>query len=215
MAEKTLNIYQRLHAVMEEVDYIQKEKKTGMQYSTVSHDAVTRKVRPSLVKHRVAYHPVEITRVQDGNKTMVDLVLRFVNIDSPEDFIDVPSIGDGIDNQDKGPGKAISYAVKYALLKALGLETGDDPDNHQDVTHEPGKPSDPVTLSEAQERTIKGLLGPKLTMFENAKGKVSEMSKFQATKLITALKAKEEADGVQPHPADDTPAPIDLNELPF
>lgn len=32
---------------------------------------------------------------------------------------------------DKGPGKAISYAVKYAYLKAFALETGDDPDHDQ------------------------------------------------------------------------------------
>jgi hypothetical protein len=41
-------------------------------------------------------------------------------------------MGYGVDPQDKGPGKAISYGVKYALLKVLGLETGDDPDEVQD-----------------------------------------------------------------------------------
>ena len=49
------------------------------------------------------------------------------------DLIDVETFGFGIDDQDKGPGKAMSYAVKYALLKTLGLETGDDPDMDQDV----------------------------------------------------------------------------------
>ena len=39
MSEK--NIYQRIAAAMAEVDYIQKEKKNGMRYSIVSHDAVT------------------------------------------------------------------------------------------------------------------------------------------------------------------------------
>jgi hypothetical protein len=43
------------------------------------------------------------------------------------------SFGYGIDDQDKGAGKAMSYAVKYALLKTLGLETGDDPDENQDA----------------------------------------------------------------------------------
>ena len=43
-----LNIAQRINAVMAEVDYIQKEKKPGMQYNIVSHDAVTAKVRPIL-----------------------------------------------------------------------------------------------------------------------------------------------------------------------
>jgi hypothetical protein len=61
------------------------------------------------------------------------MTIRFVNIDEPMDLIDVETFGFGIDDQDKGPGKAMSYAVKYALLKTLGLETGDDPDMDQDV----------------------------------------------------------------------------------
>jgi hypothetical protein len=49
----------------------------------------------------------------------------------------VESAGFGIDDQDKGPGKAISYAVKYAYLKALCLESGDDPDEDQDSISQP------------------------------------------------------------------------------
>lgn len=137
MSEKK-NIYQRLHAVMGDVDYVQKEKKNGMNYSIVSHDAVTAKVRPALHKHGIVYHPSNLRRLQDGNRTEIEIDVTFVNIDDPNDKITVPSLGYGIDGQDKGPGKAISYAVKYALLKALGLETGDDADlDSQD--HEPKK----------------------------------------------------------------------------
>lgn len=134
----TRNIHQRLAAVMAEVSYIQKEKKQGMQYTIVSHDAVTAKVRPVLLQHGVVYHPVDLTHEQVGNRTQVALTVRFVNVDDPADYIDVPSLGYGIDNQDKGPGKAISYAVKYSLLKALGLETGDDAD-HDDIAHGPDR----------------------------------------------------------------------------
>lgn len=138
------NIHQRIHAAMADVDYIQKDRKPGMNYTIVSHDAVTAKVRPVLHKHGIVYYPVALDSEQDGNRTQVRLRVRFANVDEPTDFIDVPSLGYGIDPQDKGPGKAISYAVKYALLKTLGLETGDDPDT-ESVTHEPapkkGKPT--------------------------------------------------------------------------
>ena len=129
-----MNIYQRLAAAMADVTYIQKEKKQGMRYTIVSHDAVTAKVRPVLLKHGIVYHPVDLTVEQIGNRTQVCLSVRFVNVEDPSDAFVVPSLGYGIDDQDKGPGKAISYAVKYALLKALGLETGDDPDLDQEVT---------------------------------------------------------------------------------
>jgi hypothetical protein len=139
--EDKKTVLQRLNAVQDEVDYVQKEKKAGMRYSIVSHDAVTAKVRPLMVKHGVLYFPHEFDMKQVGNRTELTCLVRFANIDDRDDWIDVGSAGYGIDEQDKGPGKAISYAVKYALLKCLGLESGDDPDYDQDVKHEdPGNP---------------------------------------------------------------------------
>ena len=133
------NIHQRIAAVMESVTYIQKESKKGMQYSIVSHDKVTAKVRPALLKEGVIYYPTRCEHVQNGNRAECSMTVRFANIDEPTDFIDVQTFGYGIDGQDKGPGKAQSYAVKYALLKALGLETGDDAD-HDSIEHSPVDP---------------------------------------------------------------------------
>jgi hypothetical protein len=130
--DRPRNIAQRIAAVMGEVDYVQKEKKQGMNYSIVSHDAVTAKVRPLLHKHGVVYYPRDFHHLQNGNRTELLFTVRFENIDDRSDYIDVATMGYGVDAQDKGPGKAISYGVKYALLKVLGLETGDDPDTVQD-----------------------------------------------------------------------------------
>ena len=85
------NILQRLHAVMQEVEYIQKEKRQGMRYSIVSHDAVTAKVRPVLVKHGVLYYPVRWALAQNGNRSEGQGAIRFCNIDDPADFIEVDS----------------------------------------------------------------------------------------------------------------------------
>lgn len=132
-----MNIHQRLAKAMEAVTYIQKEKKQGMRYSIVSHDAVTAKVRPVLLENGIVYYPVQTVHSQQGNRTEAHMIIRFVNIDDQNDTFDVESFGYGIDDQDKGPGKAMSYAVKYALLKTLGLETGDDPDLDQSVEFRP------------------------------------------------------------------------------
>ena len=129
------NIHQRIAEAMGKVTYIQKERKQGMRYTIVSHDSVTAKVRPALLEVGVIYYPTSVRYEQIGNRTMASMVVRFVNIDNPEDSIDVETFGYGIDEQDKGPGKAMSYAVKYALLKTLGLETGDDPDLDQNVSY--------------------------------------------------------------------------------
>lgn len=136
------NVHQRLAAAMADVSYIQKERKQGMNYTIVSHDAVTAKVRPVLLQHGIVYYPVRCEHVHNGNRAECAMTVRFVNIDEPTDFFDVPTFGYGIDPQDKGPGKAMSYAVKYALLKALGLETGDDPDQ-ESVPYSPVDPAKP------------------------------------------------------------------------
>tara|TARA_R110000824_G_scaffold132271_11_gene294693 strand:- start:863 stop:1450 length:588 start_codon:yes stop_codon:yes gene_type:complete len=150
MTTKTLNIYQRIAQAMEKVTYIQKDKKGGLQYAIVSHDVVTAKVRPVLLEAGVVYHPHELDYVQNGNRTEMWGSVIFVNIDKPEDRIVVPSIGFGIDSQDKGCGKAESYLVKYAVLKMMGLETGEDPDNDQTTEHVPDAPAF-ITKEQAED----------------------------------------------------------------
>jgi hypothetical protein len=127
MSEK--NIYQRILSVMAEVAYIKKEdKKVNNQYTFVSHDEVSRVLHPMLVKHGIVVTPSVTSWSQDGNRTSADVTVSFVSADKPEDRVDVHSFGFGIDPQDKGPGKAVSYATKYAMLKTFVLETGDDPE---------------------------------------------------------------------------------------
>lgn len=142
----TRNIHERLLAVMGKVDYVQKDKKIdagNRGYMVVTHDAVTAKVRPALVAEGVVYYPQNLKYEQDGNRTQVCLEIHFVNASDPTDRVAVPTFGYGIDSQDKGPGKAVSYAVKMALLKALGLETGEDADDNTNVEHIPARKNPP------------------------------------------------------------------------
>lgn len=148
------NIYQRLAAVMENVSYVQREKKQGMRYPIVSHDAVTALCRPALLEQGIVYYPIKTTPSQTGNRTEVHMVVRFVNIDDPADHFDVETFGHGVDDSDKGPGKAMSYAIKYSLLKTLGLETGDDPDLDQNTKHHHAPPTaQPAVTARANNPT--------------------------------------------------------------
>lgn len=150
------NVHQRLAQAMGAVKYIQNEKKQGMQYRIVSHDKVTAKVRPALLEAGIVYYPVRCDYAQNGNRTECSVTVRFVNVDEPSDFFDVPTLGFGVDAQDKGPGKAMSYAVKYALLKALGLETGEDPDEDADAPpYSPQNPHEPPFNAIATRDRIK------------------------------------------------------------
>ena len=129
---KARNIHQRIAEAMRNVSTVQKTKPEGLKYPVILHDTVTRAVRPALLDAGIVYYPANMQHVQNGNRTEVRLDVRFVNIDAPSDFVDVPALGYGVDSSDKGPGKAISYCVKVGLLKALGLETGDETDMHSD-----------------------------------------------------------------------------------
>lgn len=139
------NIYQRFHEVMKAVEYIQKEsRKVNNQYTFVSCESVIEKVRPELVKQGIVTLVDVVSHSQDGNRTEAEVRITFVNIDNPDDRFSVSSFGYGIDSQDKGPGKAVSYGHKYALLKSLNIPTGDDPERDM-VDYQPSEPvSDPV-----------------------------------------------------------------------
>lgn len=135
--EKHKNIYQKINEVMKEVSYIQKgPRRVNGQYTYISHDQVTAALHDPLTKNGIAVIPTVADLKQEGNTTIAKVIMDFVNIDDPADRVSTCHYGYGIDNQDKGPGKAISYACKYALLKTFGLETGDDPDHDQDVVKE-------------------------------------------------------------------------------
>ena len=145
---------------MEDLTYIQKgDAKVNGQYKFVSHDDVSEKVHPLLVKHRVLMLPSVIEKSQEGNRTNIMLRVFFVNADNPTDQFAVDFPGYGVDASDKGPGKAISYAFKYAALKVLCLETGEDPDKDAKSRYEPPKClefdlSIPSSFTEAEKKKL-------------------------------------------------------------
>lgn len=126
---QTKNLFQRMLGVMEDVKYVQKEsKRVNGQYTFVSHDAVSRAMHDPLIKHGIVMIPTVDEMRQEGNRTVAVVSVSFINVDDPLDLVAVTYTGYGIDTQDKGPGKAISYATKYAMLKVFCLESGDDPE---------------------------------------------------------------------------------------
>lgn len=118
---------------MEEISYIKKgDKKVNNQYTFISHDDVTAALHPLMVKHGITCLTSVLNHSQDGNRTGVTISLTFTNVDDAKDFVEVNGFGHGIDSQDKGAGKALSYAVKALLLKTFMIETGDR-DNEADL----------------------------------------------------------------------------------
>ena len=138
MTEKTaLNLYQRINEIRKKVDYIQKDKKvsTGASgsYQAVSHDQVTAILREHLIDFGVLCVPTLVAskandRVGDAKQFRYDATysFEFVNCDKPEEKLCIVIEAHAMDNADKAPGKALSYAKKYAVLKLFEIETGED-----------------------------------------------------------------------------------------
>lgn len=131
------NIFMKILSIMGELDYIEKGDKTvNGQYRFVSHDQVTKQIHHLLVKYKVNPIPSVKEIKQDNNRTIVNLAVTFVNAERPTDLFTVEFPGYGVDSGDKGPGKAISYAYKYAILKTFNIATGDDPDKDANAKYE-------------------------------------------------------------------------------
>lgn len=132
----TLNIYQRINDVRKSIGYIQKDKAVstgGGSYRAITHDAVTGMVRAALIEHGVVIVPSVLSAVFNAKEPEAKQRLyeatyqiEFVNIDDPADRIVTQQNAHALDNGDKAPGKAQSYATKYAILKLFNIETGED-----------------------------------------------------------------------------------------
>ena len=150
-AIKSMSALQRIHAVMEEVSYVKKDAKVS-GYKAVSHDQLVSVARHLFVKYRIIIRPNQISGVLDERELVPTLIdgnivnvaskmrmfkgvfdIDFVNVDDEKDVCIVQGIhGHALDNGDKAPGKAITYATKSAVLKILWIETGENDESRAD-----------------------------------------------------------------------------------
>lgn len=162
-----LNIYQRMLAITADMQTVAKNLLVpagGGKYRAVSETDVLNAVKPLEIRHGVYSYPVErrtmsvdVLETEERRKDYdtkqyetikrtqfvyrIETRYRFVNVDFPNEYIDVVSYGDGIDSADKAPGKAMTYSDKYALLKAYKIQTGDDPDQDASPDYKNAKPA--------------------------------------------------------------------------
>jgi hypothetical protein len=191
--EKLPNIYQRINEVMKEVNYIQKsDKKVNNMYSFVSHDSVSAALHMPMANHGIVMTSSIVELNRDGNRTTLKVEVSFINADDPADKFSVFCYGDGIDQQDKGIGKAMSYAVKYALLKTFCLETGDDVEK-DNINHSTAESDAVKQMSETMKNNfIRDFPEEDAQWFEVYIKKIMETMKYsKATALEKFFKKKE------------------------
>lgn len=170
-----MNIYEKIHQVMQDIQYLQKdgfvETGNGKGYKAMTDEKVASTLRPALLKARLVILPVSMETARSDEdvtdnygKTKKNRVTdcrvsyRIFDIDNPSDFVDVVSAGTGVDTQDKGIGKAMTYARKYMLLNTFLIPTGNDTDDiSSDMYNEQlyGKAEPPVEIPNASADTLR------------------------------------------------------------
>lgn len=192
-----MNIFEKMLKATDEINRVAKNLSVGIaqnQYKAVGEADVLAAVKPVEVAIGIYSYPVSRkvleSNVYTTSKTYkeetkeintfffrIETTYRFVNTEKPEEYIDVTTYGDGVDTQDKAPGKAMTYSDKYALLKAYKIETGEDPDQHL---------SEPMKKNEYTKKPQ--IDTPDAAQAEIEKIKAGLINKVQITSIENELK---------------------------
>lgn len=214
---KKMNIFEKMMHITAELPVV--EKKLEVQasstrtYKAVGELDVLNEVKPLEEKYGIYSYPYERTKEvfeivgKTGVFVRVTVKYRFVNIHNPNEFVDIISYGDGIDSMDKAVGKAMTYADKYALMKAYKISTGDDPDSEGSAELEKSlkkapevkkvKPAEPAPDSPASKEQldaivkhmVKERIPAMLSYYKH--NALNELSYGEASEVIKKLKKEE------------------------
>ena len=205
-----LNIYQRLLKITEELKTVEKNLSVQVSaknsYKAVSERDVLDAVKPLEAKYGVYSYAYDRKIIDSGELTStkkdyqtgeikeqkqlymrLEVTYRFVNVDNQQEYIEIKTYGDGIDTGDKATGKAMTYADKYALLKAYKISTGDDPDQEasdelKSYKDEKASPKQLATISKYyKDDSLQKLLNT------NNITKLEDLPKAKASELISKL----------------------------
>ena len=205
-----MNIYEKIQAVSLDVKNISKNMTVGSgaySYKAVSDLDVTLAVKEAEATHGIVSIPIKQELIKsevyrsikkesyngrDTEKetyTYVDdikMTVRIINLENPDEFIDIETYGKGIDTGDKGFGKASTYARKYALLNAYKIATGEDPDKDISPTgDDPAGSKKPIVP--AEKKTPEVTMPTPQQVLERLEKALLEMSSAKTLEAVKTI----------------------------
>ena len=135
-----LSLRQKLAVVRRRISYVQKRghnERNNYNYVTAADIAgavgdilaeLGVVVLPRL--ESISHEPARNGRSEAEHLARVVMAYTFTDVDTAEE-ITVKVAGEGLDAGDKAPYKAMTGALKYALLQSFLLATGDDPEDER------------------------------------------------------------------------------------
>ena len=204
-----LNLRQKLAEVRRRIGYIQKRgHNERFNYSYVTAADIAGSVGDILSELGVVVIPCleNITyesatgRGETTRMARVVMAYTFSDVDSGEEIV-AKVAGQGLDPGDKAPYKAMTGALKYALLQSFLLATGDDPEDERADSRTAFGSERPITAE--QTRELQGLIEETGTDLErvlayykiSALSEMTEASYRRALELLNRKLAKQSQGG--------------------
>jgi len=201
-----LNLRQKLAVVRRRIAYVQKRGHNQRHnYRYVTAADIVGAVGDILAELGVVVVPRlesishEAVRPSAGgteHATHVVMSYSFLDVDTAEE-ITVKTAGEGLDSGDKAPYKAMTGALKYALLQSFLLATGDDPEDER-INHSSGSGSERLITPE-EARQLRVLVDETETELDrvlsyyklNSLDEMRESSYRRAIELLNRKRAKQ------------------------
>ena len=155
-----LNLRQKLALVRRRLAYVQKRgynQRSNYNYVTAADIAgavgdILAELGVVVVPRleSISHEPARTGRAEAEHVARVVMTYTFMDVDTAEE-ISVKVAGEGLDPGDKAPYKAMTGALKYALLQSFLLATGDDPEEERGTNFTPRDSARLVTHKELHE----------------------------------------------------------------
>lgn len=180
--------------VMEEVKGIDKSMQVGsgrMAYKGVPDQEVKKIIGRAMEKNGLVMLPISVDpttqvsrweeadyngQVKSKQSVFTEVKTKYLLLHESGESVELAGYGHGVDSQDKGAGKATTYALKYAMLYAFMVPTGKIDDADTDHSE-----NQPVPQKQPVKKTKQSLTDERFT------GAVGEITNGNYT--IEALEA--------------------------
>lgn len=176
-------IYGALASIMEETKAIGKTEKNQQQnFMFRGIDNIMNELHGLFAKHKVIILPdvIDYTIAEKVTRsgslmyyTRAKICFHFMAIDGSE--VTITNVGEAMDSGDKGMNKAMSVALKYALLQMLLIPTQDEKDPDQSTPPET-RPKTIKEIADSLDAEKDGVLKEALNRIVDASDKDTLMS---------------------------------------
>ena len=174
-------IFKQIPKIIDEIGAIEKNRKgDGINYKFRGIDDIYFALQPLLAKHQVFFAPKVLSEKREekasrsgGIITTTILQMEYTFYAEDGSSFKVSTIGEAMDTSDKSANKAMSAALKYAILELFCIPTEEEKDTEY-RNHEPVSIQKPSETSQNQ---------PQAAISKNTTGYIIPFGKFKGKAL--------------------------------